>query len=126
MRDVAPEIKRRGAELVVIGPGSPKEATVFAERAKLDATYLVSPDLEAYRAAGFKRSVTGSINLTALTAGLKARKSGLKQGKIAGDPFQLGGAVVISPQGEILFEHTAKSSADLVSPEDLVAALPSR
>lgn len=124
MRDVAPEIQRRGAELVVIGPGSPKEASQFAERSKLDATYLVSPDLAAYRAAGFKRSLTGAVNLTTLKAGLEARRAGFKQGKIAGDVFQLGGAVVISREGEVLFEHSARHSADHVAPEDLVAALP--
>jgi peroxiredoxin len=55
LRDQLPEIRARGAELVVIGNGAQHFAAAFREDMGLDCPLLVDPELRAYRAAGLRR-----------------------------------------------------------------------
>jgi alkyl-hydroperoxide reductase/thiol specific antioxidant family protein len=123
LRDAVPEIHRRGASFAVVGNGTAAQAKAFAERWKVAFPVLVSPDLSAYAAAGLERSYTAAINLTTLRRLVEVRAKGIRQTRTQGDAWQLGGALVLSPAGEVLFEQVAQHPADHVAPEDLLAAL---
>jgi hypothetical protein len=51
-------------------------------------------------------------------------RSGVMQGRIIGDAAQLGGAFIIGPGDEILFEQRSKNAGDTIEPADLLAAAP--
>src|SRR5688500_4211712 len=49
LKKYVPELRNRGAELVVVGNGTPPFARDFREELALEGTILVDPSLEAYR-----------------------------------------------------------------------------
>ena len=123
MRDVLPQIRERGAELVVIGSGAPMFAQAFREDLDLDCAILVDPELKAYAAAGLRRDLRSTFNLKALGHGVRALRKGFRQGGIQGDPWQQGGVFAINPAGETLFEYISAAAGDHPDPAAVVAAL---
>ena len=57
MRDIEPELRRRGAQLIVIGNGSPAHARAFAAEAAIPFALYVDPERLAYRAAGTGKGI---------------------------------------------------------------------
>ncbi len=100
-------------------------AKAFAERMGLpkDLPVLSDPAREAYQLAGFTRSIASTLSLNALWSHLRARRKGFRQGRLAGDPWQQGGTLVVAPSGEVLFEYRSKGPGDHAAPERLIAAL---
>ena len=76
-----------------------------------------------YELAGFTRSIGSTFSLRALFNHLRARRKGFRQGRLAGDPWQQGGTLIVAPSGEVLFEYRSKGPGDHAAPERLVAAL---
>jgi hypothetical protein len=116
---------RSQGTVAVIGSGTPAMAKAFAERMGLPADLLVltDPKREAYTLLGFTRSVRSTFSLRALFNHLRARRKGFRQGRLAGDPWQQGGTIIVAPSGNLLFEHRSKEPGDHAAPERLVAAL---
>jgi hypothetical protein len=111
--------------VAVIGSGFPAMAKAFAEKMDLprDLPVLSDPKREAYELAGFTRSLGSTFSLRALFNHLRARRKGFRQGKVAGDPWQQGGTLIVAPSGEVLFEYRSEGPGDHAAPERLVAAL---
>ena len=111
--------------MAVIGSGFPAMAKAFAERMGLpgDLPVLSDSKREAYRLAGFTRSVGSTFSLRALKNHLRAKRKGFRQGRLAGDPWQQGGTLIVAPSGELLFEYRSEGPGDHAAPERLVAAL---
>ncbi len=124
MREHVPSIQAAGATLVVVGNGQPWQAKAFLDDFPIDATLLVDPKLEAYAAAGLKRSMASTmVNLKSLKHGRRAMKAGFRQGKVQGDPWQQGGAFVVTPDHHVHFKHTSGEAGDHVDPLAFIAAL---
>jgi len=100
-------------------------AKAFAERMGLpeDLPVLSDSKREAYQLAGFTRSVGSTFSLRALKNHLRAKRKGFRQGRLAGDPWQQGGTLIVAPSGELLFEYRSEGPGDHAAPERLVAAL---
>jgi hypothetical protein len=47
-----------------------------------------------------------------IAAGLRALRGGFRQGAIRGDPYQLGGVLVVRRSGELVFRHVAEDAGD--------------
>ena len=111
--------------MAVVGSGFPAMAKAFSERMGLpkDLPVLSDPKREAYQLAGFTRSIGSTFSLRALFTHLRARRKGFGQGRLAGDPWQQGGTLIVAPSGEVLFEYRSKGPGDHAAPERLVAAL---
>ncbi|MEM1177872.1 MAG: peroxiredoxin-like family protein [Acidobacteriota bacterium] len=124
LRDVVPQIREKGAELIVIGNGTPDQAKAFAEERDLDFPLLTDPGRRTYKAAGFRRDIKSTFNLGILKNAKKTLSSGHRQGKVEGDPWQQGGAFVIAPGDEVLFRYVSGAAGDHPDPRDLVASLP--
>ena len=124
LRDVTQEIRDRGARLLAIGNGKPAQARAFAEERDLDFPLFTDPGLRAYRAAGLRRDVSSTFNLGLVTNGVRAMRSGFRQGTVQGDPWQQGGAFVFAPGDRVLFEQRSDSAGDHVDPRQLIDALP--
>ena len=123
MRDHLPEIRERGAELVVIGNGSQHFAAAFREDMGLDCTLLVDPELRAYRAAGLRRGRVELLSPRLPLNALRALRSGYRQTSVQGDPWQLGGVFVIRPDASLAYRHASREAGDHAPIAAILAAL---
>ena len=117
------KIRALGAELVVVGNGRPDQAKDFKKREKLTFPLFVDPDLEAYRAAGLKRSVLSAVGPKVMLHGFRAFRSGKLQGLTQGDTWQQGGVFVIQPNNKVLFSQRSEEAGDHADPADIIAVL---
>ena len=97
MRDRIDDIRARGAELVIVGNGSPHFAATFRDDYALDCPLLVDPELRAYRVAGLRRGRVEMLSPRLPGHAIRAFRGGARQGAVQGDPWQLGGTFVIRP-----------------------------
>ena len=117
------EIEATGAVLHLIGNGNPSFIEGFREQTGYTGSIFTDPSRKTYDACGLLRSVAGTIHPRSIGKGLKALSQGRVSGRVRGDTWQLGGAVVVSPAGEVLFTYQARESSDNVEPQALLEAL---
>jgi alkyl-hydroperoxide reductase/thiol specific antioxidant family protein len=103
-----------GAHLALIGQGAPAMARDFQRSHDVDLPILIDAERVAYRAAGTKQAnvaelFSPGVVLRGVRAGLAA---GLRQGRTAGDAAQLGGVLVVAPDGSIPYAHLAEDASD--------------
>lgn len=126
MRDGIPEIRARGAELVIVGNGAPHFAAAFREDFHLDSPLLVDPELRAYRAAGLRRGRVELLSPRLPLHALRALRSGSRQTGVQGDPWQLGGTFVILPGGGLAYRHLSREAGDHPALVEVLEALDER
>jgi hypothetical protein len=112
LRDALGAIRARGAELVVIGNGAAHFARAFREDMQLDVPLLIDPELRSYRAAGLRRGFLESLSPRVPLDALRALTRGFRQTGIQGDPFQLGGLLVIHPPDRLAYHHESRTAGD--------------
>ena len=113
-----------GVRLAVIGQGSPAHAADFRDKQGVDLPLLVDPDRLAYRAAGAKVATLGELvgprsMVRGVTRGLK---TGVRQGRTQGHPAQLGGVLIVAPDGTVRYSHMADDASDNAPNEEVLAA----
>jgi len=123
LRDRLPDIRKRGAELVIIGNGSRYFASAFRDEFSLDGPLLVDPELHAYRAAGLRRGRVEMLSPRLPRNALRALLRGARQSGVHGDPWQLGGVFVIRPPGELVYRYVSREAGDHPALDDILAAL---
>lgn len=123
MRDAYDEIKRRGVRLVVIGNGQPFQAKAFREDEEIPFELWVDPEMNAYQAAGLRRGIAKVLSLKTLAHGWRAMRRGFRQTKVQGDPWQIGGAFVITPEGKTVYEQVSREAGDHASIPELLEVL---
>lgn len=112
-----------GADVVVIGNGSPSFIAGFRKETGFDGKLYTDPSLETYRLAGMKRSFLRTISPMGLFYAVRAMSRGQKQTRTKGDRDQQGGVIVVRPDGKMLFAHQDRSPGDLATNERILAAL---
>ena len=120
------EFEAAGAKLVLIGQLTPRHAAHFRRKEGLDVTVLADNDRASYKAAGATKGSVGqligpSVVAKGVMTTLKTRKM---QTRTIGDPAQLGGSMVIAPDGSVVWSHMSKNAGDNAPPEEILAALP--
>ena len=117
-----------GADLVLIGQATPTHAAHFRRRQKIELPVLADEHRVSYKAIGARKATANQLFGPSIVAKgiLTTAKTGVIQGRTIGSPTQLGGAMVIAPGGEVLFEQLAKDAGDNASPEQLLEADPRR
>ena len=123
MRDALPEIRRRGAELIIVGNGRPEHAIDFRDSEHVESPLYVDPELRAYAAAGLKRGLRSSLSVGVLLRGVRAFREGKRQGATMGDPWQQGGVFIIRPGNRVDFSYISEEAGDHPSAEAIIAAL---
>src|SRR5690606_34517699 len=118
------ELHARGAELAVVGNGTPAQAARFVRERAPDVTVLVDPGLKAYEAAGLKRSVGALLRPSVLGNAWRALRAGHGQGLTQGDPWQQGGVLVVGQGGDLRYAYVSQAPGDHPPLEDVLAALP--
>ncbi len=111
--------------MVVIGNGSAAFARAFREDLALpdDLVLLVDPELRSYRAAGMRRGRSELFSPRLATNALRALRGGFRQGAVQGDPFQLGGVLVLRPDGALTYRHVSREAGDPADLDAVLAAL---
>jgi peroxiredoxin len=114
-----------GARLVTIGMGTPAQAADFRSSYKLDLPLLVDPERKAYAAAGTKvATVWGLISPRVVARGVsRGIRSRVIQGKIKQNPVQLGGVLIVMPDGSIPYAHLSEDPSDHPPNDEVLAAL---
>lgn len=121
----ASDLRERGAALVFVGNGPPRYARAFAEEQHLgDVPLLTDPELRAYHALQLAHGVLKTVGLGAAVRTVKALRAGFRQSKTAGDPWQQGGAIVVTPDGQVPYFFASDSPGDHPAADELIAALP--
>lgn len=121
-RDEA-QIHAAGADLYIIGNGTPNFIEGFREQTKFPGPIYTDPSLEVYKAAQLKRGVAATFNPRALGSTLKAFAGGKRQGRTQGDPWQQGGVLVVAPTGEVRWHHASEHPGDKATAAQIAAAL---
>lgn len=124
LRELAPQFAAKGVQLAVVGNGSVADAAEFASELGLTFPLYTDPRLGTYRAAGLKRSLGSIFNFGVVKNAWRARRGGHRQGRVRGDAWQQGGAFLIAPGNEIVFEQRSETGGDHADPRDLLAAAP--
>jgi hypothetical protein len=117
-------IHAAGAEIYVIGSGSPSFIEGFREHTKWPGPIYTDPSLEVFRAAQLKRGVLSSLDPRALGNTIGAHLRGHRQAlRIEGDAWQQGGVLVVAPSGDIRWHHISDRPGDNASGRQILEAL---
>jgi peroxiredoxin len=123
LRDALPDIRRRGAELIIVGNGQPQHAIDFRDTEHVESPLYVDPELHAYAAAGLKRGLRSSLSPGVILRGVHAFREGKRQSATKGDPWQQGGVFVILPNNRVEFAYISEEAGDHPSAEAVLSAL---
>lgn len=110
MREYVPRIHGAGAELVVVGNGTPEQARWFIEDFHMDTPVFTDPTLGLYRAVGARRGVRLSKLPRLLGNTVRAMSKGHFQTRVLGDGRQLGGVFVIMPSGALAYRYLSEAA----------------
>lgn len=116
------QIEEAGADLIVIGNGTPNFIAGFRERTGFDGTVYTDPERNAYRALRLRRSVRSSVNLRTLSRAVSAYRKGNRQTRTQGDPWQLGGVFVVATSGALVYEQRSEYAGDHPLVEEIIEA----
>ena len=122
MRDAFADIEQSGIRLVVIGNGQPGHAKAFREAERIPFELWVDPEMRAYQAAGLRRGLSKAVSRRTLGHVWRAIRRGFRPTRVQGDPWQLGGVFLVTPEGETVYEQSSQEAGDhAVLPEVMEA-----
>jgi hypothetical protein len=124
LRGIDQEIRKRGAELVLVGNGTVEQARGFFDQAGGPVgRVVVDPQLVGYRAAELRRDLFSGARPSTACRFAGAWRRGFRPRGVAGDPLQLGGAFVIGRGGEVRYSFVSRSLGHHPRRRELLAAL---
>ena len=117
--------REAGVRLVVIGQGTPEQAADFSRSQKVDLDLLADTERQAYKAAGTKVATVGELLGPRMIArGIRrSLTSGVHQGRTVGHPAQLGGVLLVMPDGAIPYAHLSDDASDNPPNEEVLEAV---
>lgn len=114
-----------GLGLVVIGQGTPAHALEFQARNDIDGlTLLVDETRASYDAAGAKVATIAELLGPRVVArgAVSGLRSRLPQTATKGHPAQLGGVLLVLPDGSVPYAHLAEDASDNATTDEILAA----
>ena len=114
-----------GVNLVLIGQGEPEDAARFRRSQGVEGLrILTDPDRRTYKAAGTKKATFSELlGPRVVGRGLMASLGKrVRQGKVVGHPAQLGGVMVVKPDGKIAYAHLSADASDNPPNEEVLEA----
>jgi peroxiredoxin len=119
------EFEAAGVRLVVIGQGTPDHAIHFRDAHGIELEMLVDRGRESYRAAGTKvATISELVGPRVVAKGTaQAIKQRLPQQKTRGHPAQLGGVMLVMPDGSVPYSHLADDASDNAPNSEVLAAV---
>ena len=127
LREIVSNIHSFGAELVIVGSGSPQMAGFFAEDYAIATPVLTDPQRHVYAMLDTRRPPRwGFMDPRVAVRGLRAILQGHWQqfgNPDLGDETQLGGIFIVRPGGELPWAHRSAFAGDRPSIVDVLDAL---
>jgi peroxiredoxin len=114
-----------GVELAVIGQGDPEDAARFRRTQHVEELPMFTDrKRESYRAAGtkvatFSELLGPSVMARGIRASVATRK---RQGKVDGHAAQLGGVMIVKPDGSIAYSHLSDDASDYPENDEVLEA----
>lgn len=113
------EFKKLGVQAVVVGHSSLRYAKAFIEDTKIELPVYVDEKRVVYQALEFKRPLLAFLTPKVFKRAAEARKEGFTQPGVWGDAFQLGGVVLLLPDGSMPYKYASQFPGDHPKIEDL-------
>jgi len=120
LRDEVPRIHAAGAELVIVGNGTPEQAGDFIDGYAVTTPVYTDPSLGIHRAVGARR---GGGGWRLIRNALRALRKGHFQTRVLGDPQQHGGVLVITRSGTVAYRYLSEVAGDHPDPAEVVQTL---
>jgi hypothetical protein len=119
------EINDEGARLAFVGQATPKHAAHFRRRFAPDVQILADEERKTYKLAGTIRGGAAElIGPSVLLKGIgRSVKNRTVQGRPVGDVTQLGGTLIVLPDGTIPWSHLSTDAADNATVQEILEAL---
>jgi peroxiredoxin len=117
------QLAARGADIIIIGNGSPSFIGGFRDETRWPGPIYTDPSLNAYQAAELVRSVGATLDPRSLGQAAKALWRGQRQGRTQGDQWQQGGVLVVDPSGTVRWRHASGRPGDNASPAQILTSL---
>jgi hypothetical protein len=118
------QFEAAGANLVLIGQATSRQAAHFRRRMNIDLPVLADEVRSSYIAAGAKVATVGELfGPKVLAKGALSALRGQPQGRPVGHPAQLGGAIIVAPDGRVVWSHMSEDASDNAPPEEILEAL---
>jgi len=119
------EFENAGATLTLIGQATPRHAAQFRRRQGIQLPVLADEERVSYEAAGAK--VAGITDLFGPKVIAKGAVAGVRnksiQTRTIGNTAQLGGVLVVRPDGTVTWSHMSTDAGDNASPEEILEAI---
>lgn len=84
---------------------------------------LTDPIRDAYKLLEFKSGISDIIGVKSFTQSFTALRSGFIPGSLQGHALQLGGAIVVTPEGKVTYLFISSAAGDHPPLEALLAAV---
>ena len=121
MRDYVPRIHGAGAELLILGNGTPEQAQWFVEDFHVETPVFTDPTLRSHAIVG-----AGSLSLVHIQsagAAVRAMQKGFRQTRTMGSARQLGGVFVIDSEARMPYQYLSRYAGDHPNPEDAIQVI---
>src|SRR3954469_13591687 len=116
------EIEKAGAKMLFIGNGKAEHAKWFVENLALgDLPVYTDPRRASFREAGLKAGVARVASPKALLNAARALKAGFRQSRTKGNPWQMGGVVLIDAKGKTRWTHIEENAGEIADPDGVLA-----
>lgn len=123
MRRADPELASAGAAVRFVGTGLPAMAAAFAAEWAGPHPVLSDPSRAVFAAAGMRRSLFATLHWRLFANAWRAFRSGFRQGKVQGDPWQQGGVLVLDRRGATVHRQIDRAGGDPLDLEAVLAAV---
>ncbi len=119
------QLEATGTRVALIGQATPRQAAHFRRRQGLHLPVLADEKRESYRAAGAKKANVKELLGPRLIGrgALATVRTRQLQTRTVGDAAQLGGALVVTPDGSVTWSHMSEDASDNAQPDEILAAL---
>ena len=115
---------KAGAQVVLVGMGTPSESVEFAAKFKVPFPIVADPQKKLYRKFELKQmSTLGLFSPSVALKGVAAIVGGHGIGMPQGDVRQLPGVFIINTAGQIVFSHFSGNPADHPDSKTILAAI---
>ena len=121
LRRKAKAFRELGAQVVLVGLGTPEETAAFKKQYKIPFPMIADPDKALFKAFHLKQaSATAFLSPVMAVKGISALLRGYGIGLPSGDVRQLPGVFIIDTHGVIRYRYYAESPADHPAPDVLL------
>jgi hypothetical protein len=116
------DFEKRETQVVIVGHSSLRYGRAFVEETGVTFPVFVDEKRATFKALGFRRPLLGVLSPGVFKNAARARAAGFSQPGVHGDAFQLGGVVLVKPDGTMPYFYASKAAGDHPPIDDLLRA----